>query len=146
MNKTPNAETTKSIITVKTTIKAPIKLIWETLTKPSHIMKWNHASPDWECPHAENDVRVGGKFVYRMSAKDKSMSFDFSGKFVKVEMGKELSYVIDDGRAVSIILEEKGNSVDVIETFEAENSNPKAMQQNGWQAILNSFKKHVESL
>ena len=35
--------------------------------------------------------------------------------------------------------------VKVVETFDPENENPDEMQKNGWQAILNNFKKHVEN-
>ena len=33
----------------------------------------------------------------------------------------------------------------VVETFEAENENSVELQQGGWQAILDNFKKYVEA-
>lgn len=36
-------------------------------------------------------------------------------------------------------------SVRVVEQFEAENQNPVAMQQAGWQAILDNFKRYTET-
>jgi len=33
----------------------------------------------------------------------------------------------------------------VVESFEAESTNPVEMQKTGWQAILDNFKKHVEA-
>jgi hypothetical protein len=42
-------------------------------------------------------------------------------------------------------LAENANQVKVVETFEAENIHPVDMQRDGWQSILNNFKKHVES-
>jgi hypothetical protein len=39
---------------------------------------------------------------------------------------------------------EEDGITSVTETFEAENQNPAADQQQGWQAILNSFKQFVE--
>ena len=62
----------KQPITVKATIDAPIQHVWETWTKPAHIVHWAFASADWEAPRAENDVKTGAKFLTRMEAKDKS--------------------------------------------------------------------------
>jgi hypothetical protein len=43
-------------------------------------------------------------------------------------------------------MHEKGNSTEVTITFEAENENPVDLQREGWQAILNNYKKYAESL
>ena len=51
----------KTII-VKNIINGTVEKVWELWTEPSHVVKWCYASDDWEAPHAENDVRVGGKF------------------------------------------------------------------------------------
>jgi hypothetical protein len=34
----------------------------------------------------------------------------------------------------------------VTESFEPESENPREMQQGGWQAILENYRKHAESL
>jgi uncharacterized protein YndB with AHSA1/START domain len=92
----------KTIITVENTINAPVEKVWEYWTKPEHIIKWNDASDDWHTPRAENDLRVGGSFVYRMEAKDGSFGFDFGGIYDAVTPGKYIEYTIDDGRKVKI--------------------------------------------
>lgn len=51
---------------------------------------------------------------------------------------------MDDNRKVQVSFTSKGNLTEVIETFEAELTNPVEMQQAGWQAILNNFKRYVE--
>ena len=70
---------TGTSITVEATVQAPVEKVWSFYTSPEHIKKWNNASPDWHTPHAENDLRVGGKFLSRMEAKDGSFGFDFWG-------------------------------------------------------------------
>ncbi len=67
----------KTNITVEATVNAPVEKVWNYWTAPEHITKWNNASPDWHTPHAVNDLRESGKFVFRMEAKDGSMGFDF---------------------------------------------------------------------
>ena len=71
-------------ITVETVVEAPIGKVWEAFTEAGHITQWNHASDDWHSPKAENDLKAGGRFNYRMEARDGSMGFDFTGEFTKV--------------------------------------------------------------
>jgi uncharacterized protein YndB with AHSA1/START domain len=134
-----------SAIKVEADVKAPIKKVWGFWTAPEHITKWNQASGDWHSPRAENDLREGGKFVTRMEAKDGSAGFDFGGTYDQVEKNKLIAYTMDDGRKVEIHFSEDGDTTHVIETFEPEEENSREMQQSGWQAILDNFKKYVET-
>jgi uncharacterized protein YndB with AHSA1/START domain len=136
----------KTNITIETLVNAPIEKVWAFWIEPKHIVQWCNASDDWHAPHAENDLRNDGKFKTTMAAKDGSVSFDFEGIYTNVQPYKVIEYTIGDGRKVVInFLAENANQVKVVETFEAENIHPVDMQRDGWQSILNNFKKHVES-
>ena len=132
-------------ITVHATVHAPIVKVWECYTQPEHITKWNFASDDWHCPWAENDLRVGGKYSARMEAKDGSFGFDFETIYDVVQLHDQLTYTMGDGRMATTIFESKGKDTEVTTTFDAESVNPVDMQQQGWQMILNNFKKHTEA-
>jgi uncharacterized protein YndB with AHSA1/START domain len=132
------------IITIETAINAPVEKVWHCWTTPEHIIRWNNASDDWHTPYAENDLRVGGEFMSRMESKDGQFGFDFSGTYDEVSHQERIAYTIADGRKVSIEFNAAGNATMVKETFEAENTHPVDMQRNGWQAILNNFKKYTE--
>jgi len=136
---------TKRSITVEATINAPVKKVWELWTDPGHITHWNQASIDWHTTKAENDLRVGGKFLSRMEAKDGNSGFDFSGIYDEIRTHKLISYTMDDGRKVKITFNENKNETKMMETFEAERTNSMEMQREGWQSILNSFKHYVET-
>lgn len=135
-----------SVITVETIVKAPLEKVWESWTKPEHITKWNFASDDWECPHAENDPRTGGKFSARMQAKDQSMGFDFGGVYSNVKEKELIEYDMGDKRHVKIEFTQVPEGTKVTESFDAEATHPEEFQKAGWQAILDNFKKHTESL
>lgn len=135
----------KIMITVESSINAPIEKVWNLWTDPKHIIHWNNASEDWYTPRAENDLRVGGKFLSRMEAKDGSMGFDFNGVYTVVDKHKYITYTIEDGRSVEISFHKNGNETTVTESFEAEQTHSIEMQQAGWQSILDNFKKYVES-
>ena len=132
-------------ITVECTIKSSLDKVWKYWTIPEQIILWNHASDDWHCPKASNDLKVGGRFLYTMAAKDESFSFDFEGTYTEVIENKSIKYVLDDEREVSVDFIAIGDTVEIVETFEAETQNPIELQQFGWQAILNNFKKLVEN-
>jgi uncharacterized protein YndB with AHSA1/START domain len=131
-------------VTVKATVHSPVEKVWDFWTEPNHIKNWNNASEDWHTPVAENDLRPGGKFLSRMEAKDGSFGFDFSGIYDEVKLLEYISYSLGDGRKVEITFKGKENETEVIETFDAENSNSIEMQQAGWQAILENFKRYAE--
>lgn len=132
-------------ITIRATIKAPHDVVWKYLTEPAHVVHWNHASDDWHTTRAENDLQVGGKFNYRMEAKDGSFGFDFEGVYEQIVKEQLIRYSLADNRKVSIELSGLGDVTVVSETFDAENKNPLEMQQTGWQAILNNLKQYIES-
>lgn len=132
-------------IIVQTTVNAPLEKVWEYWNQPEHIINWAFASDDWEAPNAENDLKVGGKFKTRMQAKDKSQGFDFGGTYTKVEKYKVIEYIMDDGRRVSIQFEITGDGqTRIAESFDPESENSEEKQRNGWQTILNNFKKYAE--
>jgi len=143
METTTNAVTK---ITVETTVNAPIEKVWETWTRPEHIVKWNYASDDWHSPWAKADFREGGNFSARMEAKDGSMGFDFGGVYDVIKENEYIEYTIGDGRKVQVTFINQGTSTRVVETFEAENTHPIELQKGGWQAILDNFKKYTESV
>ncbi len=132
-------------ITVQTTIGANTKKVWDYYTRPEHITKWNFASDDWQCPSATNDMRVGGKYSSRMEAKDGSWGFDFEAIYDEVVAHEKFTYTMTDGRKVTTRFENQGNTTNVITTFDAEHENPIDLQRDGWQAILDNFKKYVET-
>jgi len=136
--------TDKTIISVQASIQAPIEKVWKLWTTPEDIVNWNNASVDWHTTHAENDLQVGGKFDYRMEAKDGSMGFDFEGIYSSVNHNNLIEYFIIDGRKVVIDFMANGNETKIIESFNAEDINPIELQRIGWQAILDNFKKYAE--
>ena len=135
----------KTIITVANTINAPVEKVWQYWTKPEHITQWCAASDDWHTPYAENDFREGGSFKSRMEAKDGSVGFDFGGVNDVITPNEYIEYTIGDGRKVKIHFTPDGNRTKVVESFEAESTNSVEMQQGGWQAILDNFKKYTEA-
>ena len=139
------ATSEKTTITVAATVNAPVEKVWQYWTAPQHITQWNNASNDWHTPKATNDLRKDGTFNYRMEAKDNSFGFDFEGRYTDVKTNELIEYVISDGRKVQILFEALNDETHITETFEAEEVHPVELQQDGWQAMLNNFKRYTET-
>lgn len=134
-------------ITIQTEVNASVKQVWEVWSEPKHIMQWNNASDDWHTPRAENDLRTGGSFSFTMAAKDGSFSFDFGGTYTEVKILEKIEYKLEDDRMVEVhFIKLNDNVTQIVESFDPETENPREMQEQGWQAILNNFKKYTESL
>lgn len=132
------------MIVVEATVNAPVAQVWSAYTSPEAIVQWNAASDDWHTTRATVDLQVGGAFSSRMEAKDGSMGFDFEGVYTAVEPERRLAYDFGDRKAEVTFTEVEG-STHVRVAFDPETMHPEDMQRDGWQAILNNFKRHVES-
>jgi uncharacterized protein YndB with AHSA1/START domain len=131
-------------ITVETTVDAPIEKVWRAYTAPDDIKQWNAASDDWHTTAAAVDLRVGGAFTSRMEAKDGSMGFDFTGTYTNIVKHKLIEYSFGD-RAAQVEFADSPKGVRVSVTFDSESTHSIEQQRDGWQAILNSFTRHVEA-
>ncbi len=132
-------------------VNADLKKVWEFWNQPERIRSWAFASDDWECPYAENNLVVGGTFITKMSAKDKSFSFDFAGTYTDIREYQKISYVMSndvndpEARRCEVTFRDMGDGrTKITEIFDPEKQNNEEMQKNGWQSILNNFKKSVE--
>jgi uncharacterized protein YndB with AHSA1/START domain len=132
-------------VTVEVTVSADKKKAWDYYTNPKHIVNWNFASDDWHCPKSENDLRVGGKMISRMEAKDGSFGFDFEVIYDEVNLYNKTAYTMQDGRKATNEFSESNGKTKLTVMFDAENENPIDMQRGGWQSILDNFKKYTEA-
>ncbi len=130
-------------IIVSAIILASKQKVWEYYTKPQHITKWNFADPSWHCPSASNDMQVGGRYVARMEACDGSFGFDFDAVYSEINHGENFTYEFGD-RQCSINFKDINGQTEVTITFDPETENPIELQKQGWQAILDNFKKYTE--
>ena len=129
-------------ITVSTVVSAPLHEVWRAYTTPEDIKVWNTASPDWHTTAASVDLRPGGKFSSRMEAKDGSFGFDFAGEYTKVVHLQLIEYAFGD-RVGAVEFKEGTSGVTVTVNFDSEPAHSEDQQRTGWQAILDSFSRHV---
>lgn len=127
-------------------IHSDIDTVWDAYINPEHIKNWNSASPDWHCPEASSDFRVGGEFHSTMAARDGSMSFDFWGTYTEIVHHSLIAYTMGDGRMAEVEFQHDEHCTNVIVEFEPETENTVELQQTGWQAILDNFGEYADTL
>lgn len=83
-----------------------------------------------------------------MAAKDGSFAFDYWGIIKEISPNEKLKYTLGENlgtsRYVEVEFVAEGEMTRVIERFVLETENPIELQQQGWQMILDNFKKYCE--
>lgn len=133
-------------ITVSATVKAPKNKTWTYYTESEHVVNWNFASDEWHCPKAVNDLSVGGDFLITMAARDGSMSFDLEGTYDEVDSPDHIAYTLANGRQVTVDFSESEDGTAVAVKFEPEEDNSPEQQREGWQSILNNFRRYAHKM
>lgn len=133
------------MITVQNTIHASIEKVWDFWTLPEHIQNWNIAIDGWYTTAVENDLKVGGKFKYKMVKKDTSLSFDFEGLYTKIENLSLIQYKLQDNRIGKVSFEKNENQVKITEDFEPVKEDSESMQEEWCQTVIDNFKKYAEA-
>lgn len=131
-------------ITVRALVQAGQAKVWDYYTLPEHITQWNFADPSWHCPSASNELTVGGKYIARMEAKDGSFGFDFEAIYTSIEPGHHFTYEFG-GRVAQVSLNAAGAATEVTIQFDPETENDIELQRQGWQSILDNFKRYTET-
>jgi uncharacterized protein YndB with AHSA1/START domain len=131
-------------IIIEALVEGSKEKVWDYYTNPEHIVNWNFADPSWHCPHASNELEVGGKYLARMEARDGSFGFDFEAIYTDIFVGEHFSYGLLV-RQVTVTFEEREAKTLVTVCFDPETENPIDLQRKGWQAILDNFKRYSET-
>jgi uncharacterized protein YndB with AHSA1/START domain len=131
-------------IRVQSTLSVDKQKAWEYYTKPEHITNWNFADPSWHCPSASNDLKIGGRYIARMEAKDGSFGFDFDAIYIVINTYENFIYEFA-GRQATVEFKDVSGQTEVTISFDPETENPIDLQRQGWQAILDNFKKYTET-
>ncbi len=132
-------------IVVNVLVCKPLELVWEKWVSPGDIRQWNIPFDNWLCPRAENDLREGGRFCFRMESRDGKDGFEHKGQYNKVLLCQLIAYTLDDGRQSDIEFQHIDQNTIIRESFEPEAGLSLKEQQAFCQAVLERFKKYVET-
>ncbi|MFM8595743.1 MAG: SRPBCC domain-containing protein, partial [Flavobacteriales bacterium] len=73
-----------------------------------------------------------------------SFGFNLIAVFLTIDPKQSILSTLEDGRKVSVQFTAENNQTTITQQFESETQNPLELQQQGWQAILDQFKRYCE--
>ena len=132
-------------ISVNVMIRDSVENVWNAYNEAKDVEVWKRPSDDWHIASAYNNLRMGGGFIYRMEAMDKSTGINFIGFYDEVVRFEKLCHTLDDARKVCVKFIETESGTEVIETFEVDQTISCEGQSKGWQSTLNNLKKYLEN-
>lgn len=119
-------------------------MVWDTWNDENQMKYWMFISDDYEVKNPHNDLKIGGGYSYQMVSKNGGFDFDYSGTYTAIELNKFIAFTMNDGRKAEIVFSVIEDVVHIEMQFEPVDEQDIDVQLNGWQALLNNFKNHVE--
>lgn len=138
------------------TFTAPREEVFRAWTEPEVLRRWWAAAPTWECPVAEADVRVGGRYRLTMRDPDSGEEHTVGGEYVAVESPERLVYTWtweandDDPTSadsiVTVEFREDGDRTTVVLTHDGiADEQSRQNHAHGWNACLDNLGARVFS-
>lgn len=136
------AEQPSATIRIERTFRAGAAAVFEAWTSVEVLRRWWHAEHDWETPHAELDLRVGG--AIRITMRDPYLAQDHGGggEFTEIDPPRRLAFTWtwDDDPSTRQLIEvdftDQGDRTTVVLTNSGIPAQAKDDHVCGWQ---NSF-------
>jgi len=147
-------ETNNRTLTLKRTLSAPIKLVWEAWTQPDHIANW-WGPKGMKTKVIEHDFKVGGNWKFAMEMPD-AKEFITEGVYsVIVELEKIFSSAdfkpMTEGVEIQTLFEEAGDKTNF--TFNVVHPTEEYCKQqekmgfyNGWASVFNGLETYLGTL
>ncbi len=140
-------------VTIKRTLNAPVKLVWEAWTQSEHIANW-WGPKGMEVKVMEHDFRVGGQWKYSMQMPDGN-EFITDGVYSEIVEFKRICSSANfkpmtEGVEIQAIFETNGDQTDftfnvVHATAEYRIQQEKMGILNGWGSVFDRLETFVSS-
>jgi len=147
-------EVNNRTLTLKRTLSAPIKLVWEAWTQPEHIALW-WGPKGMDTKIIEHDIRIGGEWKYSMLMPDGS-EFKSDGIYSEiVELERIFSSAnfrpMTEGVEIQALFEKSGGKTNF--TFNVVHPTEEYCKQqeqmgfmNGWGSVFNRLDEYLQEL
>jgi uncharacterized protein YndB with AHSA1/START domain len=85
-------EQPSATIRIERTFRARAEEVFEAWTSVEVLRRWWHAEHDWETPHAELDLRVGGAIRITMRDPSRGQDHGGGGRFTEIDPPRRLAF------------------------------------------------------
>lgn len=139
------AEQPSATIRIERTFHARAQAVFEAWTSVDVLRRWWHAEHDWETPHAELDLRVGG--AIRITMRDPHLGQDHggAGEFTEIDPPRRLAFTWtwDDDPSTRQLIEvefiDHGERTTVVLTNSGIPAQAKDDHVIGWQSSFDNL-------
>jgi uncharacterized protein YndB with AHSA1/START domain len=80
------------VVRIERTYDAPAEDVFDAWISVEVLKRWWHAELDWETPHAETDVRVGGKLRVVMRNPADGSEYGGGGEYTVIDRPRRLAF------------------------------------------------------
>lgn len=139
---TEPAEQPSATIRIERTFRGRAQRVFDAWTSVEVLRRWWHAEHDWETPHAQLDLRVGGAIQITMRDPDRGEDHGGGGQFTEIDPPRRLAFTWrwDEDPSTQQLIEvdftEHGDRTTVVLTNRGIPAEAKDDHVCGWQ---NSF-------
>ena len=139
---TEPADQPSTTIRVERTFRARAQEVFDAWTSVEVLRRWWHAEHDWETPHAELDLRVGGALRITMRDPQRGEDHGGGGQFTEIDPPRRIAFTWtwDDDPSTRQLIEvdftDHGDRTSVVLTNSGIPAQAKDDHVVGWQ---NSF-------
>jgi uncharacterized protein YndB with AHSA1/START domain len=135
------------VVRIERTFDAPAEAVFDAWTSPEVMRRWFHVAPDWETPHAEVDLRVGGTVRIVMRRPDGSEA-SAGGEYTEIDRPRRLAmtWTFDDDpsneqRIELEFSESEGRTRVVMVNSGISREERRASQQAGWKGCFDELER-----
>jgi uncharacterized protein YndB with AHSA1/START domain len=128
---------------IERTFDAPAEDVFDAWTSPEVLKRWWHAEHDWETPHAEVDLRLGGAIRVTMRNPADGSEYSGEGEFTQIRRPHRLAFTWrwhdQAGRAPQLIeieFDEREGTTTVVLRHEGLTPHTRDDYRDGWEKSL----------
>jgi uncharacterized protein YndB with AHSA1/START domain len=139
-------------VRMERTFQASAQEVFDAWTSVEVVKRWWHAEHDWETPHAEVDLRLGGAIRLIMRNPEDGAEYGGRGEFVTIEAPRRLVFTWgwdyeDESKRqlIEVELIEHGDSTTVVLTHSGLPAAETDEYLDGWQKSFDNLEVALTS-
>jgi uncharacterized protein YndB with AHSA1/START domain len=139
-------------VRMERTFQASAQEVFDAWTSVEVLKRWWHAEHEWETPHAEVDLRLGGAIRLIMRNPEDGAEYGGRGEFVTIEAPRRLVFTWgwdyeDESKRqlIEVELIEHGDSTTVVLTHSGLPATETDEYVDGWQKSLDNLEAALGS-
>lgn len=144
--------TTGQTLKIERTFQAPAEAVFNAWTSEEVMRRWFHGEHAWETPHAEVDLRLGGKVRVVMRNPDNGEEHGGGGHYTEIDPPRRLAFTWtwdrESDRETLIVLdfEELDGATKVTLTHSGlRDQESVASHEGGWSNCLDNLGEVLEA-